>query len=108
MKSGVAFWESLVAIREIHPCWAHLQGVPLVEADLPRPISNQYKSVFDLPTPHSSNTSQEQSQAEAKTDALPRVTTLVSAATPSSAHDEATQAIKLNASSFAAGSGVAA
>jgi len=49
MKSGVAYWRALRSLKDIHPCWAHLGGVPLTEADLPRPISTDYKSVFDLP-----------------------------------------------------------
>jgi hypothetical protein len=46
MKSGVAFWRALRDVRDIHPCWAHLNGIPLKEHDLPRPISTEYKSVF--------------------------------------------------------------
>jgi hypothetical protein len=49
MKSGVAFWRALRDVRDIHPCWAHLEGKAMTEADLPRPISNEYKSIFDLP-----------------------------------------------------------
>lgn len=48
MKSGVAFWRALRDVREIHPCWAHLNGQALKEHDLPRPISTEYKSVFDI------------------------------------------------------------
>jgi hypothetical protein len=48
MKSGVAFWRALKDVREIHPCWAHLNGQALKETDLPRPISTEYKSVFDI------------------------------------------------------------
>jgi hypothetical protein len=71
MKSGVAFWSALKSFKEIHPCWAHLNGTPLVEADLPRPISTEYKSVFDLP---STRTAQEQAETQAKTDAVSRTT----------------------------------
>lgn len=75
MKSGVAFWRALRTIKEIHPCWSHLQGQPLTEADLPRPISTEYKSIFDLP---STRAGAEQAAAIAKADAVPR-TTLVTA-----------------------------
>lgn len=71
MKSGVAFWRALKTIKEIHPCWAHLGGKPITEADLPRPISTEYKSVFDLPN---TRTNQEQNEAVAKADAVPRTT----------------------------------
>lgn len=50
MKSGVAFWRALRDVRDIHPCWAHLNGQPLKEHDLPRPISTEYKSIFDMPS----------------------------------------------------------
>jgi hypothetical protein len=50
MKSGVAFWRALRDVRDIHPCWAHLNGHALKESDLPRPISTEYKSIFDLPS----------------------------------------------------------
>jgi hypothetical protein len=52
MKSGVAFWRALRTLRDRHPCWEHLGGVPLKEADLPRPISTEYSGVFDLPNKH--------------------------------------------------------
>eukprot|EP00882_Tetradesmus_deserticola_P028622 GHRQ01031890.1.p1 GENE.GHRQ01031890.1~~GHRQ01031890.1.p1 ORF type:complete len:263 (+),score=145.86 GHRQ01031890.1:146-934(+) len=71
MKSGVAYWRALRDVRDIHPCWAHLGGKPLTEADLPRPISNEYKSIFDMP---STRTAAEQQQAIKATDAAPRVT----------------------------------
>jgi hypothetical protein len=48
MKSGVAFWRALRDVRDIHPAWAHLNGHALKEHDLPRPISTEYKSVFDI------------------------------------------------------------
>jgi hypothetical protein len=80
MKSGVAFWRALKSFKEIHPCWAHLNGAPLVEADLPRPISTEYRSVFDLPN---TRTAQEQAETQAKTDAVPR-TTVVAASGSSS------------------------
>lgn len=50
MKSGVAYWKALHEVKDIHPCWAHLNGIPLKEVDLPRPISNEYRSIFDLPS----------------------------------------------------------
>lgn len=50
MKSGVAYWKALRNLKDIHRCWAHLNGIPLKEMDLPRPISNDYKSIFDLPS----------------------------------------------------------
>jgi hypothetical protein len=71
MKSGIAYWRALRSIKDIHPCWAHLGGVPLTEADLPRPISNEYKSIFDLP---STRTQEEQRNAIEAADAAPRVT----------------------------------
>jgi hypothetical protein len=43
MKSGVAYWRALRTVRDRHPCWEHLGGVALKEADLPRPISTEYK-----------------------------------------------------------------
>jgi hypothetical protein len=75
MKSGVAFWRALRSVKEIHPCWSHLDGQPITEADLPRPISTKYRSIFDLP---STRTDAEQAAAIAKADAVPR-TTLVTA-----------------------------
>ncbi|WIA33064.1 hypothetical protein OEZ86_006220 [Tetradesmus obliquus] len=71
MKSGVAYWRALRDVRDIHPCWAHLGGKALTEADLPRPISNTYKSIFDLP---STRTAAEQQQVIQATNAAPRVT----------------------------------
>jgi 3-ketoacyl-CoA synthase len=59
MKSGVAYWRALRDVRDIHPCWAHLGGKALTEADLPRPISKDYRSIFDLP---STSTAAEQQQ----------------------------------------------
>jgi 3-ketoacyl-CoA synthase len=44
MKSGVAYWRALRDVRDIHPCWAHLGGKALSEADLPRPISVDSKA----------------------------------------------------------------
>lgn len=71
MKSGVAFWTALRSFKEIHECWAHLEGRPQTEADLPRPISNDYKSIFDLP---STRTAQELAAVIENTSAAPRVT----------------------------------
>jgi hypothetical protein len=71
MKSGVAYWRALKRVRDIHPCWAHLNGIPLKEGDLPRPISTDYKSIFDLP---SSRAPSEQAAALAAASAAPRVT----------------------------------
>jgi 3-ketoacyl-CoA synthase len=87
MKSGVAYWRALRDVRDIHPCWAHLGGVALTEADLPRPISNTYKSIFDLP---STRTAAEQQQAIATANAAPRVTLAADAAA-------AAEVIKLHA-----------
>lgn len=84
MKSGVAFWRALKPIKDIHPCWAHLNGQPLTESDLPRPISTEYKSIFDLPT---SRTGQEQTEAIARADAVPRTTRVVPAAVAGSMTD---------------------
>jgi hypothetical protein len=64
-------------VRDIHPCWAHLGGKALTEADLPRPISKDYKSIFDLP---STRTAAEQQQAIAAANAAPRVTLAADAA----------------------------
>jgi hypothetical protein len=71
MKSGVAYWRALNDVRDIHPAWEHLNGIPLKEHDLPRPISNDYKSIFDLP---STRTQAEQQQVLQSTSAAPRVT----------------------------------
>jgi hypothetical protein len=79
MKSGVSFWVALKDFKEIHPCWAHLNGVPLVESDLPRPISTEYKSIFDLPA---SRTPQEQSEAVARADQVPRTTLVAPVSIP--------------------------
>lgn len=65
MKSGVAFWRALKDVREIHPCWAHLNGQALKETDLPRPISTEYKSIFDINRGPEDN--QQQQVASAKT-----------------------------------------
>jgi hypothetical protein len=87
MKSGVAFWRALKPIKDIHPCWAHLNGQALSESDLPRPISTEYKSIFDLPT---SRTGQEQNEAIAKADAVPRTTRVM----PDASADSMTDAAK--------------
>jgi 3-ketoacyl-CoA synthase len=71
MKSGVAYWRALRDVRDIHPCWAHLGGVALTEADLARPISKDYKSIFDLP---STRSAAEQQQVIQTANAAPRVT----------------------------------
>jgi hypothetical protein len=71
MKSGVAYWRALRDVRDNHPCWAHLGGKALTEADLLRPINNDYKSIFDLP---STRTAAEQQQVIQTTNAAPRVT----------------------------------
>jgi len=96
MKSGVAFWTALRSVKEIHPCWSHLNGTPLVEADLPRPIITEYKSIFDLP---SARTPQQQVEALATADALPRVTLVTAAAV---SRQDVQQTVELNAASFAA------
>ena len=71
MKSGVAFWTALRSFKDIHECWAHLEGRVQTEADLPRPISNDYKSIFDLP---STRTAQELAAVIENTSTAPRVT----------------------------------
>ncbi|WIA41915.1 hypothetical protein OEZ86_009230 [Tetradesmus obliquus] len=71
MKSGVAYWRALHDVRDIHPAWEHLNGFALKEHDLPRPISNDYKSIFDLP---STRTQAEQQHVLQSTSKLPRVT----------------------------------
>lgn len=81
MKSGVSFWVALKTFKEIHPCWAHLNGTPLVESDLPRPISTEYKSIFDLPN---TRTPKEQSEAVARADQVPRTTLVAPVAIPAS------------------------
>jgi 3-ketoacyl-CoA synthase len=99
MKSGIAYWRALRSIKDIHPCWAHLGGVPITEADLPRPISNDYKSIFDLP---STRTQEEQQKAIEAANAAPRVTTLVGAVDASKGKQQqpsaAAQAISLHCS----------
>jgi hypothetical protein len=89
MKSGVAYWRALRDIRDIHPAWAHLSGIPLKEYDLPRPISNDYKSIFDLP---STRTQAEQQHVLQSTSAAPRVTHARSA-------EDAAETIRLHAES---------
>jgi 3-ketoacyl-CoA synthase len=76
MKSGIAYWRALRSIKDIHPCWAHLGGTPVTEADLPRPISNDYKSIFDLP---GTRTQEEQQKAIKAANAAPRVTKVAGA-----------------------------
>jgi len=49
MKSGVCVWVALRNVHDNHRAWAHLNGRVQTEADLPRPISNTYDSIFDLP-----------------------------------------------------------
>eukprot|EP00775_Hariotina_reticulata_P014384 gene14384-14486_t len=71
MKSGVAYWKALRAIKDIHSCWAHLNGISLTEADLPRPISNDYNSIFDLP---STRAPEELAAVIQSTSAAPRIT----------------------------------
>lgn len=71
MKSGVAYWTALRSFKDIHECWAHLDGRPQTEADLPRPISTDYKSIFDLP---STRSAQELAAVIENTNAAPRVT----------------------------------
>jgi hypothetical protein len=90
MKSSVAYWRALRDVRDIHPCWAHLEGKALTEDDLPRPISKDYKSIFDLP---STRSAAEQQQVIQTTNAAPRVTlTDVNAAAAAAA-----EVIKLHA-----------
>jgi hypothetical protein len=67
----VAYWRALRDVHDIHPCWAHLGGKALSEADLPRPISKDYKSIFDLP---STRSAAEQQQVIQTTNEAPRVT----------------------------------
>ena len=38
VKAGVNVWKALRDIQEPHPAWQHLQGVPVTEADLPKPL----------------------------------------------------------------------
>lgn len=90
MKSGVAFWKALHEVKDIHPCWAHLNGIPLKECDLPRPISNEYKSIFDLP---STRAPEEQAKVLATTSAAPRVTYAAKAT------EDAAETIRLHAES---------
>lgn len=71
MKSGVAYWTALKSFKDIHECWAHLEGRVQTEADLPRAISNEYKSIFDLP---GTRTPEELAAVMQNTSAAPRVT----------------------------------
>jgi 3-ketoacyl-CoA synthase len=93
MKSGVAYWRALRDVRDIHPCWAHLGGKALSEADLPRPISKDYRSIFDLP---STSTAAEQQQVIQTTNAAPRVT-LTDKNAAAAAAAAAAEVIKLHA-----------
>lgn len=47
MKSGVGYWRALRDIHDVHPAWAHWNGRPMTEDDLPRPISVEYRSAYD-------------------------------------------------------------
>jgi len=38
MKAGVAVWQAMRDVRDVHSAWRHLAGNPLTEADLPRAI----------------------------------------------------------------------
>lgn len=38
VKAGVNMWQALRNVKEDHPAWQHLQGVPVTEADLPLPL----------------------------------------------------------------------
>jgi hypothetical protein len=101
MKSGVAYWRALRDVRDIHPCWAHLEGKALTEDDLPRPISKDYKSIFDLP---STRSAAEQQQVIRTTNAAPRVTlTDVNAAAAAAA-----EVIKLHAAAHNEGAAAVA
>lgn len=40
MKAGVNIWRALRDVNCTHEAWAHLNGKPVTEADLPRPISD--------------------------------------------------------------------
>uniref|UniRef100_A0A383W0W2 3-ketoacyl-CoA synthase n=1 Tax=Tetradesmus obliquus TaxID=3088 RepID=A0A383W0W2_TETOB len=102
MKSGIAYWRALRSIKDIHPCWAHLGGVPINEADLPRPISNDYKSVFDLP---SSRSQEEQKKAMEAANSAPRVSVLAAASDASKSHQQqqqsaAPQVVSLHAAAY--------
>jgi 3-ketoacyl-CoA synthase len=99
MKSGVAYWRALRDIKDIHPCWAHLGGVPLTEADLPRPISNEYKSIFDLP---STRSQEEQKQVIETTNAAPRVTLAQAKLQQQQREKAAAECIKLHAAAAVA------
>lgn len=72
MKSGVAFWRALRDVNDIHPCWAHLNGIPLKEHDLPRPISTEYKSIFDLPQDQQQVSKQKVGEVEFCYNCLPQ------------------------------------
>lgn len=40
MKAGVNVWRALRDVHDVHNAWRHLNGKPVMEADLPRPISD--------------------------------------------------------------------
>lgn len=40
MKAGVNIWRALRDVNCTHNAWAHLHGKAVIEADLPRPISD--------------------------------------------------------------------
>jgi hypothetical protein len=63
MKCGVALWVALKDIKDPHACWDHLAGRVQTEADLPRPISVEYKSIFDLPGAKAAEAHQQQETA---------------------------------------------
>lgn len=38
VKAGVNVWRALRDVKETHPAWEHLQGVPITEQDLVLPL----------------------------------------------------------------------
>lgn len=40
MKAGVNVWRALRDVKNTHGAWRHLEGKPVTEADLPRPIDD--------------------------------------------------------------------
>jgi 3-ketoacyl-CoA synthase len=55
MKSGVGYWRALRDIHDVHPAWAHWNGAPMTEDDLPRPISVEYRSAYDAKEAEAAN-----------------------------------------------------
>jgi len=66
MKAGVGYWRALRDIHDVHPAWAHWNGRPMAESDLPRPISVEYRSAYDAKAAEEAAEAQKRGDAAAK------------------------------------------